>query len=112
MSAERQEQARTFTVYGRPGDGYSLSRPSGDLTTLPGFETVELVERAPFEERVRRDQTDRIVKALRDEAAREPKGWRERLSPAGGLDRLNWLSYAADFIESLPVSPGPEEGER
>jgi hypothetical protein len=92
VSAERQqEQARA--VYLCPECSQQAAWLSGGSVSLG---TV-FVERAPFEERVRREERDRIVAYLRSLHAAYFAGN---------------LAVAADFIESLPVSPGPEEGEQ
>jgi hypothetical protein len=141
--AERQqEQARTFTVWACRNCGIEEHQWTGTVRATPRckpgfthvFETVEVVERAPFEERVRREERDRIVATLRPSRSwsvpRSRSGCAGR-NATGSCRRCDQLANeqgasnmagvrrnaladpsAADHIESLPVSPGPEEGEQ
>jgi hypothetical protein len=108
--AERQqEQARTFTVWACRNCGIEEHQWTGTVRATPRckpgfthvFETVEVVERAPFEERVRREERDRIVATLR-----------RRFRVGSSMADIRACHLAIEIIESLPVSPGPEEGER
>jgi hypothetical protein len=121
VSAERQQgQASTWSAFVCANDHRFTVEPTclmGRTVKCPacGTITVKPTRERPFEERVRREERDRIVRTLREAAIREPSSvlraaWEFMTQTAA--DREYWLNAAADFIESLPVSPGPEEGEQ